>query len=73
MSCALRHRIPVVVAGASALNPFDSWTTAVAVDDSVVDAVSAPRQHRSNRWPPSHLQRCVSCSRTNPRSPRPRA
>ena len=38
MSCALRHQIPVVVAGASALNPFDHWTTAVAADDSVVDA-----------------------------------
>jgi hypothetical protein len=38
VSCALRHQIPVVVAGASTLNPFDHWTTAVAADDSVVDA-----------------------------------
>jgi hypothetical protein len=38
VSCALRHQIPVVVAGAPALNPFDQWTTAVAADDSVVDA-----------------------------------
>ena len=28
--CALRHQIPIVVAGASALNPFDHWTTALA-------------------------------------------
>ncbi len=27
---------PVVVAGTSALNPYDKWTTAVAADDDIV-------------------------------------
>ena len=30
--------VPLVIAGAAALNPFDEWTTAVADDESVVDA-----------------------------------
>ena len=30
VSCALRHHVPLVVAGTSALNPFARWTTAVA-------------------------------------------
>jgi hypothetical protein len=38
VSCALRHQIPVVVAGTSALNPFDRWSASLAADDSVVDA-----------------------------------
>jgi len=36
VSCALRHHIPLVVAGTSALNPFDKWTTAIADEDDVV-------------------------------------
>jgi hypothetical protein len=46
VSCALRREIPVVVAGASALNPFDKWTSAIASSDSVVEpcerAATAP-------------------------------
>src|SRR3954451_11496602 len=38
VSCAARRCIPVVVAGVSALNPFDKWTTAAAENGSVVDA-----------------------------------
>ena len=37
-SCAARRYIPIVAAGAVAFNPFDKWTTAVADDESVVDA-----------------------------------
>lgn len=36
VSCALRHHIPLVVAGTSALNPYDRWTTAIADDDDIV-------------------------------------
>jgi hypothetical protein len=37
VSCALRHHIPLVVAGTSALNPYDKWTTAIATsDDDIV-------------------------------------
>ena len=36
VSCALRHHIPLVVAGTSALNPYDKWTTAIADEDDVV-------------------------------------
>lgn len=38
VSCSLRHHIPLVVAGTSALNPFDKWTTAIASDDDIVSA-----------------------------------
>jgi hypothetical protein len=38
VSCSLRHHIPLVVAGTSALNPFDKWTTAVADKDDIVQA-----------------------------------
>ena len=38
VSCALRHNLPLVVAGVSALNPFDKWTTAIADDADIVDA-----------------------------------
>src|SRR5690349_9012775 len=38
VACALRHHIPLVVAGSSALNPFDRWTTGIAGDDDVVRA-----------------------------------
>ena len=38
VSCALRHHIPLVVAGTSALNPYDKWTTAIAEDDDIVAA-----------------------------------
>ena len=38
VSCSLRHHIPLVVAGTSALNPFDKWTTAIAGDDDIVEA-----------------------------------
>ena len=37
VSCALRRHIPLVVAGTSALNPFDSWTHAVAGGDDLVE------------------------------------
>jgi hypothetical protein len=33
VTCALRRHIPLVVAGTSALNPFDRWTTAIAMAD----------------------------------------
>ena len=37
VTCALRHHIPLVVAGTSALNPFDKWATAIATrDDDIV-------------------------------------
>ena len=38
MSCSLRHHIPLIVAGTSALNPYDKWTTAIAGDDDIVEA-----------------------------------
>jgi hypothetical protein len=38
VSCALRRHVPLVVAGRSALNPFDRWTTAIVDDGNVVDA-----------------------------------
>lgn len=38
VSCALRHRIPLVVVGVSALNPFAPWTTEVADEADVVEA-----------------------------------
>jgi len=38
VSCSLRHHVPLVVAGTSALNPFDNWTTAIADDDDIVQA-----------------------------------
>jgi hypothetical protein len=37
VSCALRHHVPLVVAGISALNPFERWTAAVAGDDDIVE------------------------------------
>jgi len=37
VSCALRRHIPLVVAGTSALSPYDQWTTAIALaDDEIV-------------------------------------
>jgi hypothetical protein len=36
--CALRHRVPLVVAGKSALSPFAPWTTEHADDGNVVAA-----------------------------------
>ena len=36
VSCALRHHVPLVIAGTSALNPFDKWTTAVAATDGTI-------------------------------------
>jgi hypothetical protein len=38
VSCALRHDVPLVVVGTTALNPFDRWTTEIASPDDVVDA-----------------------------------
>ena len=38
VSCALRHHVPLVVAGTTALNPFDDWTTVTAGDDDIVEA-----------------------------------
>lgn len=38
VSCSLRHNVPLVVAGTSALNPFHRWTSAIAADDDIVDA-----------------------------------
>lgn len=38
ISCALRHEIPVVVAGQTGLNPFGEWTKATAPEG---DAVSS--------------------------------
>jgi hypothetical protein len=37
-TCAARRCIPIVVGGATAFNPFDKWTTAIADGESVVDA-----------------------------------
>jgi hypothetical protein len=37
VSCALRRHVPLVVAGTSALNPFDSWTSAIAADADLVE------------------------------------
>ena len=48
-SCAARRCIPVVVAGASALNPFEPWTTAIADTDSVVDACEFAARHPIER------------------------
>ena len=47
VSCALRRYIPLVVAGTSALNPYDKWTTAIATNDGDIvatceDAVRMP-------------------------------
>jgi len=41
VSCALRHHLPLVVAGTSALNPYDKWTTAIADDDIVAACENA--------------------------------
>ena len=38
VSCALRHHVPLVVAGTSALNPFDKWTTVIADGHNAVEA-----------------------------------
>jgi len=38
VTCALRHHVPLVVAGTSALNPFDKWTSAIATSDQDVVA-----------------------------------
>jgi hypothetical protein len=38
VSCALRRHVPLVVAGTSALSPFDEWTTVIADGLGVVDA-----------------------------------
>jgi hypothetical protein len=47
VACAIRSHVPLVVAGATAGNPYQPWTTAtVSVDDEIVDvcawAASAP-------------------------------
>ena len=39
VSCALRHHVPLVVAGTSSLNPFARWTTAIASNDDDIVAV----------------------------------
>lgn len=44
VSCALRHHIPLVVAGTSALNPFTPWTTAVTDDAAIVTACEQAAQ-----------------------------
>jgi len=38
VSCALRRGVPLVVAGVTAMNPFDKWTTVDASDAGVVEA-----------------------------------
>src|SRR5262249_17431863 len=39
VTCALRHGLPLVVGGVTALNPFDKWTTAIAsTGDDIVRA-----------------------------------
>ena len=44
ISCAIRHEIPVVVAGQTGLNPFAEWTKATAPElDAVESAVWAAR------------------------------
>ena len=47
--CALRHEIPVVVVGTSALNPYEAWHTPIATFKDVVEvceaAAVAPRPH----------------------------
>ncbi len=52
VSCAARRHIPIVVAGASVLNPFARWTTAIAGRDSVIEAcehaASAPIESLSD-------------------------
>jgi hypothetical protein len=50
VSCALRHHVPLVVAGTTALNPFDKWTTAIAKTDKEVvaaceRAIDVPIEH----------------------------
>jgi hypothetical protein len=42
ITCALRHRIPVVIAGGAALNPFDGYATTVL--DRPYDVVDACRR-----------------------------
>lgn len=50
VSCALRHHIPLVVAGTSALNPFDKWTTAIsASDDRIVETCERAAQQPIER------------------------
>jgi hypothetical protein len=46
VSCALRHHVPLVVVGTSALNPFDKWTAAIAGDDEIVAACEAAASNR---------------------------
>lgn len=41
VTCAIRHHIPLVVAGTPALNPFAKWTTDVADSDNVVEVCEA--------------------------------
>jgi hypothetical protein len=38
VSCALRHDVPLVVTGTTALNPFDRWTTEITPPDDIVAA-----------------------------------
>jgi hypothetical protein len=51
VSCALRHDVPLVVTGTSALNPFDRWTTEITPPDDIVAAceraVAAPNRKLS--------------------------
>ena len=52
VSCALRYDVPLVVAGTTALNPFDRWTTAISTDEDIVAAceraLAAPNQSLSD-------------------------
>src|SRR5579885_479143 len=41
VSCAIRHNVPVVVAGTSAQNPYAAWSAEVAGDDDIVAACEA--------------------------------
>jgi hypothetical protein len=59
VTCAVRHHVPLVVAGTSALNPFDRWTTAIATDDDIVEACE-----RAARQP---IERLAAPARTEVR------
>jgi hypothetical protein len=49
VSCAVRHHIPLVVAGTAALNPYHEWTTAVAVDGDIVSTCEESARARLGR------------------------
>jgi hypothetical protein len=58
VSCAVRRHVPLVVSGASVLNPFESWTTAVkgAGDDIVATCAAAATAPLERLAEPARLE-----------------